>query len=271
MVPISPKEYILTPYEFISDPHIKRKFRDRSLMVFLILDYLEYKSQFQKKVGLDGLSRMIVRKCGPSLPKKYVTQTVQLLEKLELITTNTNFYLELHADKFPTVCNRARESKELKNQKRIKKGEKNSVPKKVGSEKSKAKKSPPSDASLRFAEIWIQKNCGIFLAKKPSDYDKSKMGHQIDKLARLSRLPIPDIQKTMEMAWNDDFWRDKVASPEGLLKKSQSNGNRKIDNLYSSMHKKPMNKNTYEYDSGMSFEEEVEQWKKNWGRKDEDE
>ena len=76
-------------------------------------------------------------------------------------------------------------------------------------------------------------------AKDISPGIKYNIKNQADAIRRIrEKLKFTDEQffELLEFVRNDEFWRDKSMSPNGLLKRSSSNGLMKIENILTSMH-----------------------------------
>ena len=219
--------YELKPYEFMSQPHIRSRFRGRTLMIVCILDFIFI---CNRKIGVDGIIRAVRRKWGPLSTSLDVSNVIYLLNELQIILIDDNNYVTLQPEKMREFCHKSKRVKEYKS----KRGRKTQ---KV--EKKRQTETPVSPPALHLAGLFIDHVIGRYPHKKPSDFNKSKWGALIDIVSRRSRLPIPELQKVLEWAFKDSFWASVTLSPGELLKRKEAGGATKLEKIMASMHKTP--------------------------------
>lgn len=98
---------------------------------------------------------------------------------------------------------------------------------------TKTRASPTySETDLAVGSEWLEFAIGEmpWLAKTAS-WTPEAFAKSLAKLRRATDLNESGLAELLAFIKRDDFWRKNAASPGGLLKKSEKNGLRKIDNI----------------------------------------
>lgn len=96
---------------------------------------------------------------------------------------------------------------------------------------------PISDFALELGERWLS----FGLQAHPQYANKwtaEKFGVAIDEVIRKGPFTPEQMEAVFQFIQKDQFWQENARSPATLLKKSQKNGLRKIDNIFSKIPRK---------------------------------
>lgn len=111
------------------------------------------------------------------------------------------------------------------------------------SPKKKIPVTPLDEGWLSFGQVWLDYGIRTIphMAGRPK-WNAEDFGRELERVAKKVNLTPEQFREVQKFAESDSFWCKVVASPFGLLKKSD-NGNLKMDNLLAAFIKiKPVKK-----------------------------
>lgn len=116
---------------------------------------------------------------------------------------------------------------------------------------------PPSASDLAVGTAWLE----LALAEMPwrsgaPAFAPDRFAEGVAKLRKATGLNEDGTREVLEFITRDEFWKRNALSPSALLKKSERNGHRKIDNILLQMKAQPKYKAQQTADAIMRWAEE---------------